>query len=334
MTIIIFVNFCMSIAVNEIRPFWMPGLNEVVGKQSFSLAEWVIKQEYYIYLPITPDKFILDLQTKDSINNMLCSFACDCNRMASAAFETMYSIEKNQKVPKSTAWLMIKSYYAAFFAGHTIIRMLGTSCSQVNKYPADKIYEIAKLYKNDSGLINVPSSYYSCIYNKDSKQLSFNNIKSKGGVHESFWKVFCDHIKQLGKQILASPVILRESQDVFKKLDELCQILSYEGHNGGNWLSAIRNKVNYRHELGAWFPYHKIGQQNVEDVYRKSSLWLDDPMDINLVIQPGKPMTLFVSACNFIVALCRVLVLDMSDRCSKGKSYLKDGSLKLLNQCT
>lgn len=323
----------MSIAVNEIRSFWMPGLNEIVGKQKFSLAQWLIRQKYYIYSPISQNQFVLDLQTKNFINDMLCSFAYDCNRMASAAFETMFSIERSQKIPKSIAWLIIKSYYAAFFAGQTIIRILGISCSQLNQDSVSKIYEIAKLYENDSGLLKLPSSYYSCIYNKNTKQMSFHNIKSKGGVHESFWKVFYERIKELGKQMLASPVIVSESQDVFRKLDELCQILSFRGHNNGNWLSAVRNKVNYRHELGVWFP-HRISQQNVRDIYRQSISWLDDPMKINLVIQPRKPVILFVSACNFIVSLCRVIILDMSERCSKGKSYLKDGSIKLLNQCT
>ena len=63
-------------------------------------------------------------------------------------------------------------------------------------------------------------------------------------------------------------------------------------------------------------------------------MWLDDPININLVIKPSKPVDMFISACSFIVGLCRVLIQDMSERCSKGKSYLKDGSLKLLNQCS
>lgn len=322
----------MSIAVNEIRPFWMPGLNEITGGQDYSLVEWLLKQEYYIYSPVSQNQFVLDLLSGDLVNNMLQAFAFDCNRMASAAFETMYSIEKNTKIPKSTAWIIIKSYYAAFFAGHAIIRILGTSCSQLSNHSANKISEIARLYGSDNGL-SISSSYYSCTYNRHTKQLTFDNIKFKGGVHESFWKVFHDRIRGLSEWILNSPVILSESQNVFRKLDELCQILRYKGHNGGNWLSAIRNKVNYRHELNTWFPHHKIRDKNVEDIYRGCFQWLDDPMKINLMIQPTKPLILFVSACNFIVALCRVLVVDMSQRCSKGKSYLIDGSLKLLNQC-
>lgn len=323
----------MSIAVNEIRPFWMPGLNEIEGKQKFSLAEWLTRQKYYIYSPISQNQFILDLPGQYLVNNMLTAYAYDCNRMASAAFETMYCIEQNSKIPKSTSWMIIQSYYAAFFAGHTITRMLGISCSQLGKQSVDKITEIAKLYGNDNGL-KLPSSYYSCTYDNSNQQLFFDNIQVKGGVHERFWKIFSDSIRDLGRSMLANPSITTQSQNVSSKLDELYAILSYQGQNGGNWLSAIRNKVNYRHEMDAWFPYHNQRQRNINKIYGKCLMWLDDPMDISLIIQPGKPIDLFVSACHFIVSLCRVLVLDMSARCSTGKSYLNDGSLKLLKQCT
>ncbi|NJR44601.1 MAG: hypothetical protein HC775_01580 [Hyellaceae cyanobacterium CSU_1_1] len=324
----------MSIAVSEIRPFWMPELNEVAGNQKFGLSEWISKGEYYyISSPIFQDQFTLDLSGKSFQQNMLFAFAFDCNRMASAAFETMYSIEKSTKLPNSVAWLIIKSYYAAYYAGHAIIRMLGISCSQLNQKSASKLCEISQLNQNNN-VLNIPSSYYSCIYDGNTYELSFKNIKSKGGVHESFWKIFYERIQNLSKSILTKPIVVQRSQDVFKKLDELCKILCYRGFNGGNWLSSVRNQVNYRHELNAWFPHRKWSQQSVQDMFRDSSMWLDDPMNISLLIQPGKPIDLFIHACNFIVALCRVLILDMSNRCSKGKSYLKDGSLKLLNQCT
>ena len=325
----------MSIVVNEIRPLWIPGLNEVVGKQKFGLSKWLSKGEYYyITSPISKDSFTLDLSGKGFAKNMLFAFAYDCNRMASAAFETMYSIERNTKLPHSIAWSIIKSYYAAFYAGHSIIRMLGISCSQLNKSSTDKVLEIAKLNGNDLGINSISSSYYSCTYNKNYQQLLFGNIKSKGGVHESFWKIFHDCIQDIEQSILKSPISISRSQSVFSKLEELCKILCNRGHNGGNWLSSIRNQVNYRHELDTWFPYKKRNQQNVEDIYRKCSLWLSDPMNINLVFIPGQPIKLFINACNFIVALCRVLIEDMSNRCSRGKSYLVGGSLKLLNQCT
>lgn len=323
----------MSILVNEIRPFWMPGLNEITGQQQYSFVKWLLNQEYYIYSPLAQNKFTLDLVKNEYIHNMLSGFAFDCNRMASAAFETMYFIEKSHKLPKSTAWLIIKSYYAAFFAAHSIIRILGISCSQLDKKQVNKIHEIATLYNQSNGL-NISSSYYSCTYNRSNQKLFFDNIKSNGGTHESFWKIFYTTIQDVSNKILFSGKILSQSQQVSTKLDELCNILSYRGKNGGNWLSAIRNQVNYRHELNVWFPYYRERKQNIEKIYNDCSMWLNDPMNINLVINPSKPVYIFIRACSFIVGICRELVQDMSRRCSSGNSYLKNGSMRLLNQCS
>lgn len=325
----------MSIVVNVIRPLWIPGLNEVTFNPKFGLSKWLSNGEYYyITSPISKDSFTLDVSGQGFTKNMLFAFAYDCNRMASAAFETMYSIERNTKLPHSIAWLIIKSYYAAFYAGHSIIRMLGISCSQLNKSSTDKVLEIAQLNGNDQGINSISSSYYSCKYNDRFKQLYFDNIKSKGGVHESFWRIFYDCIHNAEQSILQLPTNTSRSQNVSSRLEELRKVLSHRGHNGGNWLSSIRNQVNYRHEFDAWFPYKKRNQQSVKDIYRQCSMWLNDPMNIDLVIIHGQPIKLFINACNFIVALCRVLIEDMSNRCSSGKSYLVDGSLKLLNQCT
>lgn len=323
----------MSILVNEIRPFWLQGLNEIVGQQKNSFVSWLLKKEYCIYLPISQSNFTLDIVSNQYCQNLLSGFAFDCNRMASAAFETMYIIEQNRKLPKSTSWLIIKSYYAAFFAAHSIIRMLGISCSQLRKHQASEIVEVAKLFENDNGK-TISSSYYSCIYNQSENQLLFENIKSKGGTHESFWQIFLKSIKDLSTSILSSGKIVLQSQQVSTKLDELCRILCYEGHNGGNWLSSVKNQVNYRHELSAWFPYSRKRQQSVDAAYSNSEMWVNDPMNISLLVNYSNPINMFLNACSFIVGLCRELIQDMSSRCSRGKSYLKDGAIRLLHQCS
>ena len=99
----------MSVAANEIRQFWMPGLNEVVGKQKSGLVKWLSLGEcYYVSSPLSQNQFSWDLSGRGFSNKMLLAFAYDCNRMASAAFETMWSIEK------STNYLIIHELNAWF----------------------------------------------------------------------------------------------------------------------------------------------------------------------------------------------------------------------------
>jgi hypothetical protein len=246
----------------------------------------------------------------------------------------LYFINQSQLFPRSTAWLIIQSYYAAFFAANSIVRMLGISCSQLEKPQTEKIDQIAQLFKMDGGL-KISTGYYQCVYNDQNKQLLCQNFKSsKGGTHESFWNIFLQKLKDLSNNILLSGNLTIQSQAVATKIDELCRILCHEGKNGGNWLSYVRNTVNYRHELGSWFPYENISKKTIEELYYNYTMWLEDPMNISCVRVPGTDICLFHRACSFIVSLCRSLVQDMFDRCPKGQSYLSYGPIRLLNQAS
>lgn len=317
----------MSLISSEIQPFWMPGLNAVTGKQKYGCVEWIIKQGYTIHTPVSNSQFTLVLSNHQDI---LPPFAFDCNRLASAAFETMHFIQQSQYLPKSLAWLIIKLYYAAFFSAHAIIRILGISCSYFEQKQTKKVDQIANVFGYSQG-VTISPGYYKCLYDRSNKQL-WCDKSSKGGSHENFWEIFCSIIRKLSSDILSSRRATILSQQVSSKLDEMCRILCHQNQNKGNWLSCIRNQVNYRHEFSTWFPYSGTRKQNINKIYDVCSLWQKDPMNINLILGSKNNITLFTSACSFIVGLCRTLIQDMSNRCPSGKSYLTYGSIRLLNQ--
>lgn len=315
----------MSDINSAIRPFWVPGLNDISGRLKHNLSYWILKQEYQIYTPLTLKKCILEISDE---KKLLTAFAFDCNRMAVAAFESMHLIKQSELIPRSTAWLIIQSYYAAFFAGHSILRMLGISCSQFEHTQNNKIEEIADIYQNKNG-IQLQRGNYQCSYNYYNNQLICE--ASSGGTHESFWKTFYYEMNKLSNNILLSNQLTLQSRDVANKLGEMCSALCHEGKHGGNWLSYVRNTVNYRHELGSWFPYPNITKNSIDNLYCNNHTWLVDPMQITLVIRPGTNIQLFYNLCNFIVGVCRVLIQNMFNRCPTGKSYLTDGSIRFLN---
>ena len=314
----------MSDISSAIRPFWVPGLNAISGRLEYNLSDWVIKQKYQIYTPLENNKCLLHISDKD---NLLAAFAFDCNRMAVAAFESMHLINQSKSIPKSTSWLIIQSYYAAFFAAHSILRMLGISCSQFEQTQISKIEEIADMVGNKNG-IQLKQGSYQCSYNESDKKLICK--AASGGTHESFWKIFCYEMRNLSSNILSSNLPISQSQNVATKLEDMCSALCHEGKNGGNWLSYVRNIVNYRHELGSWFPYQKITKSLIDDLYCNYYTWLVDPMQITFVVKPGTDIQLFHNLCNFVVGVCRVLIQDMFNRCPTGKSYLTNGSIRFL----
>lgn len=308
----------------------MPALNEVSGNQTSRLSEWIFRQEDYILtVPLQDkDEFVLDLSRSDGL---LRAFASDCDRTASVAFETMYSVYRSS--PRASGWLLIQSYYAAFFAAHSIMRLIGINYSQLDREHVNKVNQISKLYEVDNG-IQLLNGYYECTYKGAvTKQLICKNIKSsKGGSHEAFWKHFHEAMKRLSNSILENPsTSIQQSQLVAVQIDKMCQALCHEGKNGGNWLSHVRNEVNYHHEFSVWFPYRDRRKATVDRLYHCHSLWLIDPLNIDLNIVPGTDLYLFQQTCSFIVGLCRILIEDMSSRCPNGKSYLANGSMRAIH---
>jgi len=92
----------------------------------------------------------------------------------------------------------------------------------------------------------------------------------------------------------------------------------------------MRNEVNYRQRLGTWYPYAGYQATQHERFYEGHSIWTQDPLRIDLTLHAGRDLLRFQQTCNFLVALCRALVIDMSRRCSTGSSFHTYGSLAIL----
>ncbi len=135
------------------------------------------------------------------VEELLSAVAGDVSRMSIASFESMASITKVPQFPKSLAWLVIKSYYAAFFASHAILRMLGTSCSQFDRQQMNVVSKIADLY-GMSGGTTPAAGFYKCTYDVPSK-LCAEVLKSQRVSHEGLWSVFAGKVAQLSVDVLS-----------------------------------------------------------------------------------------------------------------------------------
>ena len=74
----------------------------------------------------------------DNINKSICfdfrdardivgSVASDISRLASASFQTIRSIPNEFTEKEAIPWAVIRTYYAAFYAGQALIRLFGES---------------------------------------------------------------------------------------------------------------------------------------------------------------------------------------------------------------
>lgn len=316
----------MSIIADVVRPFWVPGLNDISGSVTKGLGDWFTNQEFQAYDPLRPKLFILTITIEKPL---LSALAFDCNRMAIASFETVSGVIKNGIFPKSTAWLVIQSYYAAFFAAHSILRMLGISCSHINVEHANSIQRIVNIFGQAQGL-SVSQGFYKCVYDSSFKKLICTRLNSSGGVHEIFWSVFYQKIRDLSNEILLKGKSPRSDQLVATQLLDLCTCLSFANCGNGSWLSFVRNEVNYRHQFSSWYPY-KDYKSYYDRLHDSIKCWKLDPIKVNLKYQNGKDLQHFMNTCIFIIGCCRVLARDMSKRCSQGKSFHLNGSIAFVN---
>src|SRR5690349_5535781 len=129
----------MPILEDSIRPFWLPGLNDVSGRVGKGLGGWIRDEDFQIYSPIQPTVFTLAVA---DASPLVIAYAGDLNRFATASIESAVSIARIGNLSRSTAWAIIKSYYSAFFAAHSILRMLGVAVSRLDGHQVQSINKI------------------------------------------------------------------------------------------------------------------------------------------------------------------------------------------------
>jgi hypothetical protein len=305
--------------------YWLPGLNAVVGRQSKGLRAWVVDDDYQVLVPITSDGAVLRIAHAE---RLLCAFAGDVSRMASASFESIEGIAPSRSLPRSTAWLVIRTYYAAFFAAHALLRMLGTSVTQFDAPQLGSVHEVADAYSMKHG-IALSRGQYVCRFDAASSELRCRRVDGDRA-HAGLWRVLLEELRRISADLLSTNVSSVAVQSVAAQMDTLATCLSRGGLDAtGAWLSSIRNMTNYQHEFGAWYPYSDRPRY-YERLYDIAAKWKQDPGRITLWTQPGRDLQRFVESCVLIVSLCRDSCAEMSRRCPGGRSFHEMSSLALL----
>lgn len=316
----------MSLLASTLRQFWAPGLNDIEGNVSKGLGAWLADENYLIYKEIKAKQFILNVSDSESF---LAALAAEVNRTGIAACETIRHNTKNSLLPKSTAWVAIKSYYAAFFAAHAVLRMFGQGFITLDQVQVNSINKIGRLYGLSHEDVSAGNFVFS--FSGDTKEIRWDRVDSStGGVHEKFWGYFKLRIEALSTELLKTKVgIQADNQQISLRLSELVANLCFQSCAKGTWLSVVRNKVNYRHQFGAWYPYRAEESWGAIDE-RTTEHWMLDPMKIELTTHTDKNLHRFQETCNFIIASCRVLADDMASRCAAGKSFHNYGWLAIM----
>lgn len=311
----------------ELRPYLLPGIHSASGSAEQSIAAWTRSGSYGISIAPSAGGFQLDpVMPNVGLGE---AFACEVRRFSLAAFETCLRNERAPGLRRALAWPMISNYYAAYFSAHAICRMFGRSVSHLDASIAADVGRVASSYVG--GTHNVPSGLYAVSYDGPTGVMRYLHFGGVGGSHEALWKVFLTLLDELQGRVLQGGPNTIEVQATATYLGEIARRLKSKGANGGNWLSVLRNEVNYRQLYGIWYPY-SVPDASAEVVDRRMREWLRERTDWSSVVGRNTELNCAADLASSMLSLLFWLLKDLRARASARRHFVEGMTFALLRQ--
>jgi uncharacterized protein (UPF0332 family) len=296
---------------------------EPTGLGAADVKAWIANQNYFVDVDLLSGEFSLRASDPGELRRAL---ANDLNRMAAAAFESAAGVASDPVLPRSMAWGSIRSYYAAFFAAHAFLRMYGTACSQLDSEHVNAIYQVAKIFGKTGTLHSLDSGFYSIAIDQNFSNIKFRKLKES---HKDTWSVFLALLKEVEAAVPTATALSKHKVEASNLLSNLQDGLTKANCAKGNWLSVMRNSINYRLTHGAWFPHRERGTR-LDLLDSASRKWLQEPLPIG-GISGSCDLDAFFDVAATTVALLRELVTTGAALIDPPDALFKNGCLKLLN---
>lgn len=297
---------------------------EEANNSEVNFKSWITYGSYLIDNTLTSKtNFKIRLNNDYRIN---ISLSNDINRFAQASVESVENILYNDKLVRSASWNTIKLYYASFFSIHSLMRLFGWSFVQLENLHINKIMEIAKITNMNGSINNLDNGFYLAKYDNKTSTIYFEKKKDS---HKDAWDSFRELIEYLDNEIKNSPHVLNEEKiEIQDFISNIKDILTKEGNSCGNWLSSIRNKVNYQQSFGTWYPYGNIDYAKL--LKDRNFDWRRDIDSFDLSISKPEIETLYIMT-NLLVSLLYNLLKFNYELTDKKSKILTNGYFKLIS---
>lgn len=290
----------------------------VSGSTNTDIKGWLANQNYHVDKLITHDSFILRPYNEDLLLN---SLANDTNSKIVAALETVSGIQPDKQLPNSSAWAMIRMYYAAFFSAHAILRLFGEGCSQIDNDHTRKILEVVDTYGYATGADMISKGLYHFSISDDTKQITFKKLKDS---HRDTWKAYVALLDSICCRVNNLLIPGKAKIELYDSLKELkLRICKHGKFNDGTWLSSFRNRINYQIPSGPWFPYgkHPINRDYIQWF---SENWKKIQFG-SYQDKGGNESKLFVDTCTQIVNMMIEIFHHIVYSCDIQSKTIKNG---------
>jgi hypothetical protein len=302
-----------------LRHLYQQGLSEITTEVSQGVNKWLSEgKDYYPFQDLLQNDFTL---TTFDLNLFLQALAFDINRLSCASIESLNDIQQNSITPKFLGWIITKYYYSAFFSASSILRITGNSLLNMENNSLNKIRELTRT----RGFLvrNISSGLYCLSINPANNTFRFFKDSQYDDSHKGLWLKFL-HFLVNNKNCAFSHILQSDAQLIEDKIDELILAITNSNNSNGNWLSTVRNSVNYSQNFGIWYPYKGFSNELI-DIINYQNLCKINPLKIDLTRFRGKDLLYFVRTCQLINAINFDLQKDLVKRNSLNKSFLLHG---------
>ena len=311
----------MSSFEEGLRQFWVRDIHRITGRTGEDLRQWLTRESFVFPQVNGPRDFVMRVLAPMDAKKAM---AHESTRMASAAFETMLGISAVGGLPRSTAWILIRAYYAAFFAAHSLLRAFGTACIQLDGQQTRALDHVAQAFGLLPGA-GFEEGFYIARYDPNVDEIHFSKSgAARRGSHEVLWGSFVERLRESSNYLLG---VSATFNSVALQLAEIDALLRQSGQNAGTWLSFVRNQANYRQEYGLWFPYSasKVSGPELARIVRR---WKEDPAKL-FPVDKSNQVTMHVWLCTIIVSICHAVAVDIEAHAAKGRCFHSYGGLAL-----
>lgn len=308
-----------------LRHLYLYKLNEVDQNTSVGLNNWLTDGSLY-YVSQNQLQNDFTVQTYDYFA-FLEPYSHDINRLSCASIESIRDIERKNWQAKSIGWNITKFYYSAFFSAHCILKIVGNSLTNIDQSSIDKVRRITSSY--GFTYQNINTGLYCISTNHQTNAFRFHKNPLYDNSHEGLWKYFI-HFFTTSQNSVYGQLPQAEAQLIVDKMNELLKAMKNWNSQNGNWLSRVRNLVNYSQVYGVWFPYKEYNKE-YDKVYSFLTLHKDNPLNIDLNSYAGRDLLYFVRTCQLINAIANDLLADLESRHPDNRSFIKKGVRQFQN---
>jgi hypothetical protein len=309
-----------------VRQRWIPGVNGVGALGTRGIAEELVRGAYALAAATPGREATFHLPPNSS--DLAAAFASEVARFGTAAFETMLGARPSQAQPRALSWPLIKSYYAAFFAAHALLRLTGESITYLSATQVNAIDTVIASY------LGTGSGFVQGLYHVQtvlpSRSIRLILLNRGGGSHDSLWQRFYQFLMTVENELARNFAALPDALSAIRTSQQLRQQLSAGGVGQGTWLSHSRNNINYRHLEGVWYPYG-IPRREADRLGRSFDDWRSQEVDWDVALGANGKLALHVSLTQSVVAILHRCLSDVSSRSTaRGHSFVDRAPLAFL----